>query len=165
MRDHWSFYLVIIVFVGVLSLLLVYPINRILPPIFISLSVILVIYFIDMRTRIDEEGVYIKYFPFHLKGRIWKWSEIESLNATHYEPLTEFGGWGIRRSFNGNKCYSTKGNFAFKIRMNNKDILIGTQRKEDALQITRSVDEMRLTNNKLNKQTKLFANSSAKKLS
>ncbi|MDE0470656.1 MAG: hypothetical protein OXH57_01850 [Ekhidna sp.] len=79
MRKHWEFYLSIFISIGGCSLLLIYPSGRTLPPILISLATILIFYFIEFKIKINEDGIYIKYFLFQLKDRFWRWSEIQSL--------------------------------------------------------------------------------------
>ena len=150
MRKHWAFYLSIVISVGVCSLSLIYPVGRVLPPILISLATTLILYFIKFKTKINEDGIYIKYFPFQLKGRLWRWSEIQSFRAAHFDPLSQFGGWGIRVSLNGNRCYSAKGSFAFILSVRNKNIYIGTQKKDQAAEVIEKTSSMRLKSINLN---------------
>ncbi|MDE0470643.1 MAG: hypothetical protein OXH57_01785 [Ekhidna sp.] len=112
--------------------------------------VTLIFYFINFKTKINEDGVYVKYFPFQLKGRFWKWSEIQSFRAAHFEPFSQFGGWGVRVSLNGDRCYSTKGNFAFILSVKDRNIYIGTQKKNKAVEVIEIIDSTHLTNTSLN---------------
>jgi len=90
-----------------------------------------------LQTYINDEGVYIKYFPFHLKYKFFSWESIESAKVRSYNPLLEFGGWGIKRSklrFNNFRlvikssiCYTVSGSNGLELILKNgKKVMIGT---------------------------------------
>jgi hypothetical protein len=84
-----------------------------------------------MRARLDSEvtttGIRIRFFPFHLRYREWRFDEIDSIEARAYSPLGEFGGWGIRLGFRG-IAYNVTGNLGIQLELlNGRRILIGTQ--------------------------------------
>jgi len=83
---------------------------------------------IRMDTKIDQQAIRVRLFPFHLKYRIYPWNEIESAEVRKYSPLGEYGGWGIRY---GGKAkgwaYNVKGDRGLQIVLNDgKRVLIGT---------------------------------------
>jgi hypothetical protein len=89
---------------------------------------------LKLKTRIDEKGIYYKYFPFHLSYKIITWESISKCYMRKYDGISEFGGWGIKFSFRKNKgkSFTTKGNIGLQIELKNgKKILIGTQKKEE----------------------------------
>jgi hypothetical protein len=109
--------------------------------IFITIFVILfsVLFFVSyLKTHINEEGVYIRYFPFQLKYKYYSWESIESAQVIRYNPIKEFGGWGIKTSifrfknfrftYNKNVCYTIYGNKALELSIKGgKRVVIGTQ--------------------------------------
>jgi hypothetical protein len=89
---------------------------------------------LKLKTRVDEKGIYYKYFPFHLSYKIITWESISKCYMRKYDGISEFGGWGIKFSFRKNKgkSFTTKGNIGLQIELKNgKKILIGTQKKEE----------------------------------
>lgn len=98
------------------------------------------IFFLKLSTRIDEKGIHYKFFPFHRNYKIINWNEIEKVYVRTYSPLTEYGGWGYRSSFLGNKSKGTALNVSGDIGIqlilkNGKKLLIGTQKQNDAKRV------------------------------
>ena len=58
---------------------------------------------------IDEAGIHYRFFPFHLRVKTLYWESIEKVALREYNALKEFGGWGIRINFSGNKAYNVMG--------------------------------------------------------
>jgi len=79
-------------------------------------------------TEVKEDGIYIKFFPFHRKFKFFAFDEIESFQEREYRPIYEYGGWGIRYGFGG-MAYNVSGNKGIQLTMKNKKkILIGSQK-------------------------------------
>jgi len=88
------------------------------------------LFFLSPRliTEVKEDGIYIKFFPFHLKYKFISFNEIESFKEREYSPIREYGGWGIRYGLSG-KAYNVYGNKGLQLVLNNKKkILIGSQK-------------------------------------
>lgn len=96
----------------------------------------------NLQTNINKDGVYIKYFPFHLKYKYYSWESIERSQIIRYNPLKEFGGWGIKTSIfrfqnfrikkSKNICYTISGNKGLELTMKDgKRVVIGTQKPND----------------------------------
>lgn len=84
-----------------------------------------------LTTQIDQNGIRVKFFPFHLQFKSYGWNEIKAVEVSKYRPLWEYGGWGIRYGFKG-MAYNMEGNMGLKITFNNhKHLLIGTQNHEE----------------------------------
>ena len=103
---------------------------------YISFGVLaLVVFFllsINLSTRIDEQGIHIKMFPFHLKTVTYNWSELYSVEVVEYNPITEYGGWGLRISRKG-KAFNVRGNKGIKLQTaDGRSRMIGTQKFEEA---------------------------------
>ena len=111
---------------------------------FISFGVgmLLPILFWQMRlmTRITEEGIYVRFVPFHFKEQFYPWESIESAQVRTYSPLMEYGGWGIKYSFNGQgKVFNVAGDQGLQLVFKSGEkLLIGTQKPteiQDAVKI------------------------------
>ncbi|SFE16961.1 hypothetical protein [Spirosoma endophyticum] len=80
---------------------------------------------------ITEKEIMFRYFPFILNQRIIRIDEIKTIRAQAYDPISEFGGWGIRKS-GKKKLYSMSGNNAIIVEKNNGDIYyFGTRKAEE----------------------------------
>lgn len=92
---------------------------------------------LKLKTQINEEGILVIFSGMPFCKRKIKWEEIKSISIIKYDPLIDYGGWGVRYSLSGNGwCYNVSGNYGIKIiYQNNKPFLIGTQQKEEAEKI------------------------------
>lgn len=99
----------------------------------ILLVVFLALFFIRLKTRIDDQGIQIQFFPFVIRKR-WKWEDIGAIYMTEYS-LRDYGGWGYRFSAKG-IAYTTKGKNGIQIILKNgQKRLIGTQHPDQAASI------------------------------
>ncbi len=113
--------------------------------VFLSLGLFLLaivfIHSIKLFTRIDESGIHFQFFPLHVKERNIAWAEVSSCEVRKYNPILEYGGWGIRGfskeilfgiGKNG-RAYNTKGTMGIQLELKDgRKILIGTQKSEQA---------------------------------
>ncbi|MFC1733957.1 DUF6141 family protein [candidate division KSB1 bacterium] len=86
-----------------------------------------------LQTFVKKDGIYLRYFPFHMKQKRIQQSEIKRYAVTEYHPMKDYGGWGIRFALGKKKgkAYNVKGNIGMQLELNNgKNILIGTQRPD-----------------------------------
>lgn len=98
-------------------------------PILTVLLVDLILVFIQLKTNINEKGIYYQLFPFQLKEKKIYWNEIAEVNIRKYSPIWEYGGWGYRYSFKYGKAVNISGNMGLQIILKNgKKILIGTNK-------------------------------------
>ncbi len=108
--------------------------------IFLGIVVLIVgfVFMCKLVVSIDEAGVSYRFWPIQLKGKRIDWSNIEKAYIRTYQPLWEYGGWGIRWTFKNGKAYNIKGNIGLQLELKNgKRILIGTgeqQKLESYLQ-------------------------------
>ena len=98
------------------------------------LIIFLFFWIMSLKTEITTEGVSVQFFPFHRKPRFFPWQDMESINVRKYKPLLEYGGWGLRVGlFGKGTAYNVSGNMGIQLEFkNNKKLLIGTQRPEEA---------------------------------
>jgi len=93
----------------------------------------LIFLFFKMRliTRIDKSGIAYRFTPFYNKEKMINWSEVSRVEVTRYNPLKEYGGWGIRYGRKG-KALNVRGNYGMMIEFHGgKNLLIGTQKPEE----------------------------------
>lgn len=102
--------------------------------------VILFMFIIRLETRIDERGIYVKFFPVVPKFKFYPWEEISTAVVRKYSPLMEYGGWGIRFGRNG-KAYNIKGNKGLQLNFKNGNaLLIGTQKAEELQKVLKNIE-------------------------
>jgi len=101
------------------------------------------IFFFKLKTRIDEFGVHYQFFPFHFSMRKIDWKEIKTARVGTYDPLGEYGGWGLKGGLfwdtSKGKCINISGNIGIQLVLENgKKLLIGTQKKEEATNVLKT---------------------------
>lgn len=100
-----------------------------------GLSILFTLFFLSIRldTEIREDGIYVRFFPFHINWKHYPPESISKCYVRKYSPLTEYGGWGIRLgAFGKGKAYNISGNKGLQIELTGgKKILIGTNRPEE----------------------------------
>jgi hypothetical protein len=88
-------------------------------------------YSLKLITEVRKDGIYLRYFPFHRKFKIYQYKEIESYMAREYKPIREYGGWGIRYVIGG-MAYNVYGNKGVQLILKSKKkVLVGTQKPEE----------------------------------
>jgi len=80
-----------------------------------------------LKTTIREDGIEVYFFPFNFYRKRVQWSDIQSIEVRKYNPIGEFGGWGLRRGWKG-LAFSARGNMGLQLTLETgKVLLIGTQ--------------------------------------
>ncbi|HRE74136.1 MAG TPA: hypothetical protein PK637_00305 [Flavobacteriales bacterium] len=93
--------------------------------------------FLSMRTRIDEKGMHVRFFPFHRKERSFLWTDINRAYIRQYRPIAEYGGWGLR-VLGRFGAYNVSGDTGVQLELKNGGkILIGTQKKDEIIILLR----------------------------
>jgi hypothetical protein len=96
-----------------------------------TVSLLLLFGTIKLTTMIDNKGISYRFFPFHLQYRTIRWEEIEKYEVIQYNPLADYGGWGIRYG-KGGKAYNVSGDRGLKLYLRSgRNLMIGTQREEE----------------------------------
>ena len=82
----------------------------------------------NLRVEVGEAGLYVQYFPFHRAPRRIVFAELESATARSYNPIREYGGWGLRGGAR-NGAFNVSGNEGVQLVFTNGNrLLIGSQR-------------------------------------
>ncbi len=105
---------------------------------FTILLLFLIAFSFKLKTRIDEQGIHYGFWPFHLKLKTTRWSEIEKCYVTEYNPIADYGGWGYKVVSFRKKgaALNVKGNIGIQIVFKDgKKLLIGTQKEEEAKKV------------------------------
>lgn len=79
-----------------------------------------------VRVEVRRSGVTAAWRP--LRKRVLPWTEIVSVEPVHYNPLRDYGGWGIRYSQRKGWAYTMKGNRGVLLTLRSaKPLLVGTE--------------------------------------
>ena len=98
------------------------------------------IFIFKLTTRIDEYGIHYQFFPFHFSLKKIAWSEINKAYIRTYDPIGEYGGWGLKGGLLWNKKRGTAVNISGDIGIqlelkNDKKLLIGTKKEQEAKRV------------------------------
>ena len=124
--------------------------NKDLSNILIPLVIIILVYSfilsIQLKTRIDEKGIYYQFFPIRLKLKLVPWNDLDECYCRSYRPIREFGGWGYRTNSSNGKALNIRGKWGVQLVFNNgKKLLLGTQKQEDVKRILETYHNKLLT--------------------
>jgi len=85
----------------------------------------------NLATEVRSDGLYFRYFPFHLSFHKIAAEDIKKFEARTYSPIREYGGWGIRYGRKG-KAYNVSGNRGVQLELSNgQQVLFGSQSPEE----------------------------------
>jgi hypothetical protein len=99
--------------------------------VFILLPTILLLFNMKLETQIRKDGIYVKFFPFHLSFKEYKWNDVRKSYVRQYNPMSEYGGWGLRWGLAG-KAFNVSGDKGLQLEfLDNKKVLIGTNKAEE----------------------------------
>ncbi len=110
--------------------------------IFVPIAIAVLFLLLKLETKVRSDGLYIRYFPFHINFKRFTAEDLSEYYARKYKPLLEYGGWGIRFSFRKGKAYNVSGNKGVQLVFKSgKRLLIGSQRAEELEEAIRSIME------------------------
>jgi hypothetical protein len=92
----------------------------------------LLFWFMRLTVEVSPEAVQIRYVP--LRRRTIPLAEIQGARARQYNPLLEYGGWGIR-GWGDKRAYSTGGNRGVELVLTGGSrVMIGSDRADEMVQ-------------------------------
>lgn len=92
----------------------------------ISLLLSLLFFSLRLDTTIDEQGINVRFFPFHKQAILYSRERIKNAYVRTYKPIREFGGWGLRGG-----AYNVSGNKGLQLEFKDGGkFLIGTNQPE-----------------------------------
>lgn len=101
----------------------------------ICVPLVIALLYLRLETRIDEKGVLTWFKPFGFTRKYFAWEEIDEIYLRNYNPVTEYGGWGIRGIGQNDKAYNIRGNTGIQIiTKEGNRFLIGTHKPKEAEQ-------------------------------
>lgn len=113
----------------------------------ITLPIVISLLFLRLETRIDEKGVLAYFRPFGFTMKSYTWDEIKEIYVRTYDPVTEYGGWGIRGVGMDKRAYTVGGNTGIQIiTKDDEKFLIGTQEGDRAQNIIQHYHTSTTTN-------------------
>ncbi len=98
-----------------------------------------------LETIIKKDGIYVRFFPFHLRYNHYAWHDLTRCFVRKYSPLREYGGWGIRIGLGGKgKAYNVSGNQGLQLEFTTgKRLLIGTNKPEEVTKTLEQINELK----------------------
>ena len=95
----------------------------------------------SLITEIWSDGIRYKFPPLIRKMKHISKTEMDSVKVEKYNPILEFGGWGLRKRFVSRKtAYNISGRIGIRVVLKNgSQIMFGTQKQEE---MKRAVDKM-----------------------
>lgn len=112
-----------------------------------GLTLIPIILFITFRldTQIRGDGIYVKFFPFHLSFRQYTWDKIAKSFIRKYNPIGEYGGWGLRFGFFGRgRAFNVSGDQGLQLEFSNhKKLLIGTTKPDELKEALNKIGQLK----------------------
>jgi len=84
-----------------------------------------------LETLIKSDGIYVRFLPIQIKYKCYLWSNITKCYIRNYNPIGEFGGWGLR-GLGKNKALNVSGNMGLQLETIDGDrMLIGTNKSDE----------------------------------
>jgi len=105
------------------------------------LLVTALIFIVRLETTIKQDGIYIRFYPFHIKEKKYTWDTVAEASVRKYSPILEYGGWGIRRGMSGKgSAYNISGNMGIQLLFKSGEkLLIGTQKPDEVTAILHQI--------------------------
>jgi hypothetical protein len=85
---------------------------------------------IKLITQITTDGIQVRFAPLQRNFQLYRWDDIDQLFIRTYNPVLEYGGWGLRFGPSGS-AYNASGDVGLQLVLHgNYKILIGTTKPE-----------------------------------
>ena len=99
----------------------------------VSLVITFFILSFQLETQIKKNGIYVRLFPLQISYRFFSWNSLLKCYVKKYNPIKEYGGWGLRFGlFGKGTAYNISGDEGLQLEFTNgKKLLIGTQKPEE----------------------------------
>jgi len=88
-------------------------------------------YKMNLTTEVRSDGIYYRFFPFHLSFHKIKFEDLGKYEVRTYNALKDYGGWGIRYG-RSCKAYNVSGNRGVQLEFSNGNrLLFGSLKPEE----------------------------------
>jgi hypothetical protein len=104
----------------------------------VPITLTVLFYSTRLVVRVDADGVHVRWWPFLTFDL--PHHRIVGAEAVDYDPLNEFGGWGIKGPpGRWGWCYTVSGRRGVRIELSNRHrLLIGSRRADELAEAIRS---------------------------
>lgn len=101
--------------------------------------------FARLETQVKKDGIYVRFFPFHISFKYYSWDKISKSFVRKYRPLSEYGGWGLRLGFFGKGvAYNVSGDMGLQLQFTDqKKLLIGTDKPEELIEVLNKINQLK----------------------
>ncbi|MCT4623404.1 MAG: hypothetical protein N4A46_07250 [Schleiferiaceae bacterium] len=83
-------------------------------------------------TRVTQRGIEYKYKPWIWNWKVLAWNDIEKVEIVNIDPLGDYGGWGYRFTWKGDRGIVLGSSKALKFtKKSGKHLALTTERKEE----------------------------------
>ena len=109
--------------------------------VFVPIGITALFFLLKLETEVRSDGLYARYFPFHIKFKRFAADELSEYYARRYKPIREYGGWGIRCGlFGKGRACNVSGNKGVQLVFKGgKRLLIGSHKAEELENAIRSI--------------------------
>jgi len=112
-----------------------------------ALSILFTILFLNFRldTLIKRDGIYVRFFPFHLTFKHYAWESLTKSFIREYSPISEYGGWGLRLGlFGKGTAFNVSGDKGLQLEFTNKKkLLIGTNKPDELTETLNKIGQLK----------------------
>jgi hypothetical protein len=89
------------------------------------------LYSARLVTEVSDAGI-MTHFKGLWRRRLIPFAEIRNHESVTYNPIADYGGWGIRYGFGGGKAYNVSGDRGVQLELSDGGrLLIGSQRPDE----------------------------------
>ena len=112
-----------------------------------GLTILISLLFINFRldTQIKKDGIYVRFFPFHINFKHYSWDSLTKSYVRQYSAITEYGGWGLRLGlFGKGTAYNVSGDKGLQLEFStNKKLLIGTNKADEITETLNKIGQIK----------------------
>ena len=95
-------------------------------------GVLWLIFSMELQIEVHDRAIYYAFLPFIIHLRRIGIEEIESWEVSMYNPIRDFGGYGMRKSFGRKTAFNIRGNKGLMLKLKSgKTLLLGTQKPNE----------------------------------
>ena len=99
-------------------------------------------FLMNLKTVINQKSINIQFYPFIRKPKAFLWEDIKKIELTKYQPMVEYGGYGIR-GLGDDKAYNIQGDIGLKLYFKDgKKLMLGTQKPNEINKVVTEICQM-----------------------
>lgn len=93
-----------------------------------------------LEIEVRADALYLRFSPFHGRPQRIEFGTITSVTPGKYNPLRDYGGWGIKMG-RGGTAYNVSGNLGVRLELTSgRHLLLGTRRPVELAEVlTRTI--------------------------